>query len=137
MNAVTPSNEYMQASLPLELSHGSRPLGEARSHTDIAGARSRRLIRSVVEKLGLGNFSYLQGRSGRRYVFTAINQKQAQQYGRALFARVDEDGDVEISDRAAKLTDSHGSLYVHLLDEQDQPEINVIEDLRQGSGLTS
>ena len=93
-------------------------------------APQSRLIRSVVEGAGLGRFVYLQGKSGRRYVFSSISNEQVALYDRALFAatRVDLHG-VEIADRINELTDSAGTLYVHLLDDCDGDGAETLADL--------
>ena len=48
-----------------------------------------RMIKSVVDEAGLGKFVYLQGISGRRYVFSSIRPEQAALYDHALFAVTD------------------------------------------------
>jgi len=93
-------------------------------------APQARLIRSVVEGAGLGKFVYLQGKSGRRYVFSSISNEQVSLYDRALFAATSVQANgVEIAARIKDLTGHCGALYVHLLDESDDDGAATLDDL--------
>ena len=75
-----------------------------------------RLIRSVVSEAGLGRFVYLQGKSERRYVFSAITPEQASLYDNALFATVSPvDDSVQIFEKSIAPSGQSETLYVHLL----------------------
>ena len=92
-----------------------------------------RLIKSVVDEAGLGKFVYLQGASGRRYVFSAIRLEQAALYDHALFAysdtALDRDGDIHIRSSFADLPTGSSVLYVHLLDDDDDCGSQTMDDL--------
>lgn len=92
-----------------------------------------RLIKSVVDEAGLGKFVYLQGASGRRYVFSAIRLEQAALYDHALFAysdtAVDRDGDIHIRSSFTDLPSGSSALYVHLLDDEDDCGSQTLADL--------
>ena len=100
----------------------------------VAGASAARhmprLIRSVVDEAGLGRFVYLQGGSGRRYVFSSIRREQAGLYDRALFAAVESSGGtVKISRSVAEFDRSVSVFYVHLLDDVDGNGEATLSDL--------
>lgn len=89
-----------------------------------------RLIRSVVEEAGLGRFVYLQGLSGRRYVFSSINADQISLYDKALFAMTEAGGDVvKVSEKPGDFCGIGSTLYVHLLDDESDNRSETLADL--------
>jgi len=75
------------------------------------------VVRCAATRAGLGRFVYLQGRSGRRYVFSAITADQARLYGNGVFAaQSGEAGEVEIGFSANQAA-GRGALFVHLPDD--------------------
>ncbi|WP_156798543.1 hypothetical protein [Ahrensia sp. R2A130] len=89
----------------------------------IAERRSANKVRKVsmarcaATRAGLGRFVYLQGQSGRRYVFSAITAEQALLYGNGVFAaQSGEAGEVEIGFSAHRAV-GRGALFVHLPDD--------------------
>lgn len=89
-----------------------------------------RLVRSVVDEAGLGKFVYLQGRSGRRYVFSSIRREQVALYDHALFACSDPSkGDVQVSQHINDCEVQNGTLYVHLLDDEICNAASALTDL--------
>lgn len=81
--------------------------------------RARRVcaMRCATTRAGLGRFLYLQGHSGRRYVFCSITAEQAPLYGNGVFAaRSGEAGEVEVGFSAHQAT-GRGALFVHLPDD--------------------
>lgn len=92
-----------------------------------------RMIKSVVDEAGLGKFVYLQGISGRRYVFSSIRPEQAALYDHALFAVTDwSQGDqpgVRVAASVDEVSANGHALYVHLLDDDDRFGYETLEDL--------
>ncbi len=127
--------EYVQTSLPLVVPPTTAgPLGSPNRlcNTDRAFPTPR-MIKSVVDEAGLGKFVYLQGASGRRYVFSSIRREQASLYDRALFAATscpDAGGQsVEIAPCLEDISNYTGAIYVHLLDDEDSQGAQTLEDL--------
>lgn len=101
-------------------------LNEEEAHFESAP----RLIRSVVDQAGLGQFVYLLGKSGRRYVFSSISIEQAALYDHALFAMTDIGSDIVRFGRdILDFGTSRSMFYVHLLDEDREEIHDVICDL--------
>ncbi len=97
-------------SLPREAACG---LAEGR-HVEEAGPL---LVRSVVESAGLGRFVYLQGRSGKRYVFSQIKAEQVALYDNALFAvTTGMGGSVRVAGSVDELPANPCAYYVHFID---------------------
>ncbi|MEE9315432.1 MAG: hypothetical protein V3V02_12365 [Rhizobiaceae bacterium] len=89
-----------------------------------------RMIRSVVEEAGLGGFVYLQGFSGKRYVFSAIRPEQVALYDNALFAVSEPGGEcVRVGQELNNLNHRACLLYVHLLDDDVSNGKEVLADL--------
>lgn len=90
-----------------------------------------RFVNSVVREAGIDRFAYLKGRSGKRYIFSAINNAEAALYDRAIFAEADDFGtDIAIHDKIpAELKSEHARLYVHILAGEDSGAI--VSDLLQ------
>ena len=92
-----------------------------------------RMIKSVVDEAGLGKFVYLQGVSGRRYVFSSIRPEQAALYDHALFAVTDwgqgEQPGVRVAASVEEVSANGHALYVHLLDDSDRFGYETLEDL--------
>lgn len=90
------------------------------------------LVRSVADEAGLGNFVYLRGSSGQRYIFSAIEQRRAGLYNRALFAVADTRADtVVIADTGDIELDEGQLLYVHLLADDGPSGSDVVRDLSE------
>lgn len=89
-----------------------------------------RVVRSVVAEAGLSRFVYLNGASGRRYVFSSIQPNQVALYDKALFAATAIGGNVlRVSDKADDVIVPGTLLHVHLLDEDAQDGKTVLADL--------
>jgi hypothetical protein len=87
------------------------------------------LIPSVAEEAGLGQFVYMRGVSGKRYVFSAISQEQTVLYENALFAAARKHCEIaELVSNHKELRDDHTRVYVHLLADDDVD--NVVADIR-------
>jgi hypothetical protein len=87
------------------------------------------LIPSVAEEAGLGQFVYMRGVSGKRYVFSAISQEQTVLYENALFAAATKHCAIaELVSNHRELRDDHTRVYVHLLADDDVD--NVVADIR-------
>ena len=135
MTPAAASTEFIQTSLPLTMpARAGRP-GTALSnlHGGSRGLPTPRMIKSVVDEAGLEKFVYLQGASGRRYVFSSIRREQAALYDHALFAAAGLGSNgrqsVEIGSTLQELPQSCGSIYVHLLDDEDSRGTETLEDL--------
>ena len=139
MTPAAPSAEYIQTSLPLAMpsrvDRPARPLSNL--HSGARALPTPRMIKSVVDEAGLGKFVYLQGLSGRRYVFSSVRREQAALYDHALFAatgfRTHGGQNVQIGATLAELSETGGCIYVHLLDEEDACGSETLQDLC-GSG---
>ena len=135
MTPAAPSTDFIQTSLPLAMpTHVEQrrtPLSNL--HNGGRALPTPRMIKSVVDEAGLGKFVYLQGNSGRRYVFSSIRREQAALYDHALFAaagRVPNGGhDVQIGSTLQELPQTCGSIYVHLLDDEDARGAETLHDL--------
>ncbi|MEM9732101.1 MAG: hypothetical protein AAF903_01290 [Pseudomonadota bacterium] len=89
-----------------------------------------RVVRSVVAEAGLNRFVYLNGASGKRYVFSSIQPEQAGLYDRALFAATAVGGTVlRVSDRADEVIVPGTLLHVHLLDDDGRDDGFALKDL--------
>ena len=89
-----------------------------------------RLVRSVVDEAGLGRFVYLQGKSGRRYVFSSIRSEQVALYEHAIFAISDPGCDeVRVVDKVCNINSVSGMLFVHLLDVDSCNAATAMNDL--------
>lgn len=88
------------------------------------------LISSVVSEAGLNRFVYLEGQSGKRFVFSSITRDQASLYNRAVFAacRPGQD-DIRVGSSVDDVSDFGSLLYVHLLDESAVHTDEVLRDL--------
>ncbi|NKB50732.1 MAG: hypothetical protein GKR97_00670 [Rhizobiaceae bacterium] len=135
MTPFVQATEYVQTSLPLmPPSPAAKPMGTSNRlrGTDRAFPTPR-MIKSVVDEAGLGKFVYLQGSSGRRYVFSSIRREQASLYDHALFAATSclETGgqSVEITASINDISNRGGTIYVHLLDDEDSQGAQTLEDL--------
>lgn len=85
-----------------------------------------RFVRSVVEAEGLGRFVYLQGRSGRRYVFSSITVEQAALYENAIFAyALDVGSPIRFSSQEPNSGHeiSDASMFVHILSDGSSAEV--------------
>ncbi len=103
--------------------------GESDS-TDYVATPAPRLVRSVVDEAGLGRFVYLQGKSGRRYVFSSIRREQVALYDHALFASSTPGSDeVQVSAGLDGLSQRFSTLYVHLLDNETCDAERALNDL--------
>ncbi len=135
MTLAAPSTECVQTSLPLGLQTGddNRSGTWSRLPNTKMALPTPRMIKSVVDEAGLGKFVYLQGQSGRRYVFSSIRREQAALYDQALFAVSGTDPygaqSVRIAANLHEISDIGGSIYVHLLDDADDLGRETIEDL--------
>ena len=122
MTPAAPSTDFIQTSLPLAMpTHvEQRRIPLSNLHNGGRALPTPRMIKSVVDEAGLGKFVYLQGNSGRRYVFSSIRREQAALYDHALFAvagRGPNGGhDVQIGSTMQELPHTCGSIYVHLLE---------------------
>ncbi|MEN0040587.1 MAG: hypothetical protein AAF764_04540 [Pseudomonadota bacterium] len=87
-------------------------------------------VRCAATSAGVGRFVYLQGRSGRRYVFCSITAEQGALYGNGIFAaRCGEAGEVEVGFSAHQVA-GKGGLFVHLPDDNSADGARaVMEDL--------
>ena len=120
----------MQHNFPVEIA--SRPFAPmpsmklVSSGFDEPGVPQPRFVRSVVEAEGLGRFVYLQGRSGRRYVFSSITVAQAALYENAIFAYARDDGS-PIRFFLQEPVAGHGvddaSMFVHILSDGSSAEV--------------
>ena len=91
-----------------------------------------RLIRSVVSEAGLGHFVYLQGASGKRYVFSSISPEQVSLYDKALFAATVPGSDVvRVGEKLADVQSGGSIFYVHLLDGAEDETARALADLNQ------
>jgi hypothetical protein len=130
MNAALTSTDFIQASLPLAMPCAT---GRARMGGSVRRARLPvsvpRLIRSVVDEAGLGKFVYLQGTSGRRYVFSSIRPEQASLYDHALIAIAGKNGRICLAACTSQLSAAAGPLYVHLLEQSDRQGLETLDDL--------
>ena len=135
MIPAAPSADYIQTSLPLAMpTRADRPTAPLSNlHRGGRALPTPRMIKSVVDEAGLGKFVYLQGASGRRYVFSSIRREQAALYDQALFAAAEFGShggqSVQIGASLAELSDIGGSIYVHLLDEEDARGTETLQDL--------
>ena len=87
------------------------------------------LIPSVADEVGLGQFVYMRGVSGKRYVFSAISQEQTVLYENALFAvSTKHCAAAELISHHKELREDHTRVYVHLLADGDAE--NVVADLQ-------
>ena len=109
-----------------------------RFENDPAGEKPR-FIPSVVESEGLGNFVYLKGSSGKRYVFSAISREQASLYDNAVFAGCNSHNAIIGFSRSTSALCTQQSpceaspithYFVHLLGERDGTDGEVIADLQ-------
>ena len=129
MTTAAPLFDFAQTNLPvamsaLDMGHDSSAhrrvgrWGQGRSTSNPVPAP--RMIKSVVDEAGLGKFVYLQGVSGRRYVFSSIRPEQAALYEHALFAVTDwgqgDNPGVRVAGSVKDLAVNGHALYVHLLD---------------------
>jgi len=135
MTSAAPLTDYVQTSLPLALHpHDEKPTNSWSNLRTAGNALpTPRMIKSVVDEAGLGKFVYLQGVSGRRYVFSSIRREQAALYDNALFAAAiwsnsGHDG-VRFAANLQEISDTVGSIYVHLLDEEDDLGTETLDDL--------
>ncbi len=97
-------------------------------------AASPRMIRSVVEEAGFGRFVYLEGASGKRYVFSSIRSEQFSLYENAIFAATLPGEDSVRVGKSLAEVESFGSVFfVHLLDDDihcASGEKSALDDLR-------
>ena len=146
MTSTAPLTDYIQASLPLAIDPlpidpmQAKPVRAwQRMHGTGKTLPTPRMIKSVVDEAGLGKFVYLQGKSGRRYVFSSIRREQASLYDHALFAAAFSDADgnqnVRIVSSVQEISDSSGSVYVHLLDEEDEFGSVTLDELCEESSF--
>ena len=111
MLAIPASIDTGYSNLPFAPGYGATASG-------FAEAAAPRLIRSVVDEAGLGRFVYLQGNSGRRYVFSSIRRDQSGLYDHAVFAVTDTvSGSVTLGRSVQDFGEAATLLYVHLLDD--------------------
>ncbi|MEP1207263.1 MAG: hypothetical protein ABJM29_06805 [Rhizobiaceae bacterium] len=135
MTSTAPLTDYIQASLPLAIDPlQAKPARSwQRMHGTGGALPTPRMIKSVVDEAGLGRFVYLQGNSGRRYVFSSIRREQASLYDHALFAAAVSDADgkqnVRIVSSVQEISDACGAIYVHLLDEEDEHGSVTLDEL--------
>ena len=135
MTAAAPLFDFARTSLPATLPNfdlgGANNWKRPRCASNPVPAP--RMIKSVVDEAGLGKFVYLQGVSGRRYVFSSIRLEQAALYDHALFAVTDwgqgENPGVRVAASANDVSANGHALYVHLLDEGDRYGDDTLEDL--------
>lgn len=124
MNAQT-AFDLSQTTLPFapalrEDRHRSSPSNTSGLCEQECRYESPRLIRSIVAQAGLGRFVYLEGRSGKRYVFSSISAEQASLYDRAVFATINpQNGAVMLFDSSTSASPSGDTLYVHLPHDTD------------------
>ena len=126
---LSTQNYGLSASAPMG-AVGLMPPTRGGSSGSVGAARSFGFIPSVVEQAGLGRFVYLFGRSGKRYIFSAITGAQVSMYRNAVFAGQATDGaPVEfLADIASP--DLFAKLYVHLFSEGDDGDRqDVLDDL--------
>ena len=131
MNPSASLFDFAQTSLPpahYSAGRETRPTQDYAWRT-VHPAPAPRLVKSVVDEAGLGKFVYLQGASGKRYVFSSIRREQATLYDHALFAAADRQGGVELAKRADKLPGHAGAIYVHLLEEKSEAGCSTLDDL--------
>ncbi len=130
MHLQTTRTDLYQPALPFAPGDGASPIAECREPGATFESAAPRMIRSVVEEAGLGRFVYLQGVSGKRFVFSSISPEQATLYDNALFAVTGPEGVlVRIGKNLGELK-AHGKLiFVHLLDRENQDEGDVLKDL--------
>ena len=98
------------------------------------GASTMRFTRSVVEEAGLGQFVYVTGISGKRYVFSAIKPEQVCLYENAIFALTDMSGECvsfckSTNEKQTPALQLGSSIYVHLLSGTEQGSHKVLADL--------
>lgn len=75
------------------------------------------VVPSVVSQAGLSRYVYVQGRSGKRYVFSPIRADQAPLYDRALFAcRYPGQSSVKVAMDFNAIAAPNQIYYVHILD---------------------
>lgn len=131
MNPSASLFDYAQTSLPLATYDAGRMTQAGQNCARVAAqqAPAPRLVKSVVDEAGLGRFVYLQGASGRRYVFSSIRREQAALYDHALFAATDQQGGVELATRIDGLASHAGAIYVHLLGDEHEAEVTTLDDL--------
>lgn len=102
------------------------PLGQVAEH---GFCEPVKLIPSVAEEAGLGQFVYMRGVSGKRYVFSAISHEQTVLYENALFAvSTKHSANADLISSHKELRKDHTSVYVHLLADDDAN--TVVADLR-------
>lgn len=90
-----------------------------------------RLIRSVVDEVGLSRFVYLRGASGKRYVFSSISKDHLSSYPCAVFAATSARGDVCIFQNTDDIGGTKSkALYVHLLREGSGDRAEIVHDLQ-------
>ncbi|MCJ8308814.1 MAG: hypothetical protein HRU27_01760 [Rhizobiaceae bacterium] len=134
---TAPASLFDFAQTPLPTSVPSLNLGETNRWNQPRSASrampAPRMIKSVVDEAGLGKFVYLQGISGRRYVFSSIRPEQAALYDHALFAVTDwgqgEQPGIRVAASASDVSANGHALYVHLLDDEDRFGYETLEDL--------
>ena len=84
----------------------------------------------LLMKPDLVDFVYLQGRSGRRYVFSSIRREQVSLYDHALLASsVLGSDEVQVSTSLTDLPADFSTLYVHLLDSEVCDAAGALDDL--------
>ena len=121
----------MQLQIPLPASHTEIKFPRNSYQGFCEERLDLQIMPSVVKEAGLGQFAYLQGKSGRRYVFSAINADQVCLYEKAVFAFSAGDGKTHISTTIedSRLTDNPQlPVYVHLLSD-DCCASSVMADL--------
>lgn len=88
---------------------------------------------AVERALSLGpsgeRFVYLRGRSGRRYVFSAVRSHHAGLYAGGLFAEREGEGATLLCDGADPRAVTDGTLYVHLVSRTAEEREAVRRDL--------
>ena len=135
MTAAAPLFDFAQTSLPttmpsFDIGGGSRWQQPRCARNPVPAPR---MIKSVVDEAGLGKFVYLQGVSGRRYVFSSIRPEQAALYDHALFAVTDwgqgDNPGVRVAASAKEVSANGHALYVHLLEDEDRHGDETLEDL--------
>ena len=97
----------------------------------LATLPTRGFVPSIASEIGLGDFAYLRGMSGRRYVFSAKTADQASLYDNVVIALVD---GAEISFHLEAPAKSCGeTIFIHLLDDASDRGAGI-RDLEEGSG---
>ncbi|MGI9365596.1 MAG: hypothetical protein ACR2O8_10475 [Rhizobiaceae bacterium] len=131
MNPSASLFDFAQTSLPLATYETGRvtETGQNCARIAVKQAPAPRLVKSVVDEAGLGKFVYLQGASGRRYVFSSIRREQATLYDHALFAATDQQGGVKLAERIDGLTSHACAVYVHLLGDELEAGMSTLDDL--------